>query len=549
VILFRRSIQLASLALFLVLLSAAVSSSLSFLSLDFFLRLDPVLAAVTAISARIFITAFIPAAIVILITPLLGRVFCGYICPMGTTIDGTDKLLSASPSNFTRSASLQPLKYLILAFFIGAALLGVSFVFAASPLSLITRFYGLLIQPVLALLADGVLRLVQPLAEGLDLNSVKFIQIDTPRFTTQYFILFFFMAVFALARFSPRFWCRYMCPSGALLALFAGKPLIRRTVSQDCTDCGLCVRSCPMKAIADQDPAVTSHRECIVCRTCEDVCPVDAVSFSLAGRKDFPAPEFSPSRRRFMAAGLAGAGTAAVGLTGLAAFNGRSAEGRVLPEGLLRPPGALPEAEFLARCVRCGECMAACPTNMLQPIWFETGLLGLFSPAAIPRRGYCDPECNLCGNICPTGAIRELPLEERIWARPGLAVIEPSRCLAWEQQKSCMVCDEVCPFGSVEFKYEPGNPVPVPRVIEDKCAGCGACEYHCPVQNRAAITVKPTGALRLADGSYREHGQRQGLTISRRLVTGSDQTLKEEGGQAPGFDEEEDSAPAPGFSD
>ena len=158
--------------------------------------------------------------------------------------------------------------------------------------------------------------------------------------------------------------------------------------------------------------------------------------------------------------------------------------------------------------------MAACPTNTLQPIWLKAGYMGLFSPAMTPRRGFCNPECRRCGEVCPTGAVSELTKDERIWAKTGTAVIFRRQCLAWEHKKSCMVCDEVCPFKAVEFQHEPGNPVPVPQVVEEKCAGCGSCEYYCPVQNRAAIVVTAMGALRLLKGSYREEGRKQGLRLS-----------------------------------
>jgi ferredoxin len=184
--------------------------------------------------------------------------------------------------------------------------------------------------------------------------------------------------------------------------------------------------------------------------------------------------------------------------------------------------------------------MTACPTNTLQPIWFQAGLTGLFSPAITPRRGFCNPECNNCGTVCPTGAISKLTKKERIWAKTGTAVIFRQKCLAWEHRKSCMVCDEVCPFKAVEFIKEQGNPVPVPQVVEEKCAGCGSCEHYCPVQNEAAIVVTPMGALRLAKGSYAEQGRRQGLRLSLKPAADQGPALKEAAppsGPAPGFTE------------
>jgi ferredoxin len=127
--------------------------------------------------------------------------------------------------------------------------------------------------------------------------------------------------------------------------------------------------------------------------------------------------------------------------------------------------------------------------------------------------------------------------EDRIWAKTGTAVISRQECLAWEHQKSCMVCDEVCPYKAVDFRLEKGISVPVPRVNERKCAGCGYCEYYCPVQNRAAISVSPMGALRLENGNFLVRGREEGLDLS----------LKEKGTKSDPAREDTYTGPAPGF--
>ncbi|MCD4717788.1 MAG: 4Fe-4S dicluster domain-containing protein [Desulfobacterales bacterium] len=539
---FRRAVQIFSLILFLLLLTLAVLSTDTPTPLDLFLLLDPVLIALTAISARILAVAFIPAFLVLLVTLFFGRIFCGYMCPMGTTLDGGDKLFRPQGKKRPQTGKLSLLKYIVLFFLLGASILGVSFVFVAAPLSLITRFYGLLVHPVLAFFSNETLVLIQPLAEWFGMDTLMFMRITTPRFATQLFVLAFFIALFVLARVSPRFWCRNLCPSGALMALVSRKPLIRRFVSDDCTECGKCAHSCPMAAIITDDPHITLHEECIVCRTCQNICPENAISFNgVKVENTYEKKGLSLTRRQFIYSGLAGAATATVGLTGLNSVYGKPGPGQVAPYGLIRPPGALPEMDFLAQCVRCGECMAACPTNTLQPIWLDAGFMGLFSPALNLRRSYCSPECNMCGEVCPTDATRRLSLNERMWAKTGTAVIFRRKCLAWEQQKSCMVCDEVCPYKAVEFIKEPGNRVPVPQVHEEKCAGCGDCEHCCPVQNQSAIVVTPMGGIRMSEGSYVEEGKNQGLNLSIRPKSAYDPRPEGEDwgkGFAPGFEDD-----------
>ncbi len=540
---FRRFAQTVCLLLFLALLTLASLSGISMTSLDLFLQMDPSLALISAVSGRIALLSFIPAAVVLMLAPFMGRVFCGYICPMGTTLDGTDALFGRRKKPFWFSKGLFQIKYLVLVFLVGSALFGVSYIFFASPLSLITRAYGLVLFPVISFLSREALDLVRPLGDLLDIRSVSFAEIRTIRFATQFFILFFFTAVIAMVKFSPRFWCRHLCPSGALLALLSRAPLIRRQVSDQCNQCGKCVGKCPMSAIEKKAPQNTFHSECIVCRTCEAVCPEKAVSFGGSKKGEvIPSGAFSPERRWVVSTGLIGLGTAVMSLTGLNSLYGKPGEGQVGAPGLIRPPGALPEIDLLSRCVRCGECMVACPTNTLQPIWLKAGFPALFSPAVTPRRGFCDPQCHECATVCPTEAIRPMGKANRIWAKIGTAHIIRQRCLAWEFEKSCMVCDEVCPYDAVSFLKEEGHPAPVPHVVEKKCAGCGYCEHFCPVQNRAAIVVTPMDALRMKKGSYKTEARLKGFELQLRPL-GQKAVPPEsypgmERGPAPGFDAE-----------
>lgn len=545
---FRTGAQLLCLALFL----GALGSAAFLLRPDLFLRMDPALVGITAVAARILKWIFLPALLVLISAPLFGRIFCGYICPMGTTIDLGDRCVRTGKHSGL-SISVSPrIKLLLLAFVFGAAVLGVNLVFWISPIPLITRFYGLVVYPVVLLIANSFLGAIRPVADWSNLQSLAFYQIANPRYATQFFVLLLFIAIFAGAFFCRRFWCRYLCPSGAILALLSRRPLIRRQVNDACNKCGKCVSVCPMDAIDAKFPERTRHDECIVCRKCELACPGNAIRFSLSGsfRQRFAAP-VSSDRRSFLAAGLAGAGTAAVSLTGLTMVTGETAKGQIRDARLLRPPGALPEPRFLSTCVRCGECMTACPTNTLQPVWFSAGVMGMFSPAVTPRRNYCDPRCTVCGQVCPTGAIQPLTSGERIWAKIGTAVIFREKCLAWEYHKSCMVCDEVCPFGAVAFENREDLPFPVPHVEEDRCAGCGFCENACPVTNDAAIVVTPMNALHLPKGaSFEREAKNRGFDLrlqeikTRRvpdqfMAPGSRGATpeKQNGGKmAPGFD-------------
>jgi MauM/NapG family ferredoxin protein len=249
--------------------------------------------------------------------------------------------------------------------------------------------------------------------------------------------------------------------------------------------------------------------ECMYCLNCDDICPQNAVSFGFgtktpsASNSDKEAIEsgrgIDLGRRRVIASALAGAVT--VPLFKITPLAGSS----TFVAKLIRPPGALGEREFLKRCIKCGECMKVCITNGLQPALFEAGLEGIWSPMLVPKIGYCEYRCTLCGQVCPTGAITELRLEEKVKIKIGLAVIEKSRCLPYAHSTPCIVCEEVCPttkkavwFETVKVKDRKGGEKHVhqPRVDPELCIGCGICETKCPVKSQPAIYVTSIGESR-----------------------------------------------------
>jgi ferredoxin len=235
---------------------------------------------------------------------------------------------------------------------------------------------------------------------------------------------------------------------------------------------------------------------CNLCMDCIDKCPHDRAKFIVCKTRTAPVP-LDPSRRLFI-------GTVATGLALPAVAWAWRINRRVHPR-LIRPPGAEDESEFLDRCIRCGECMKVCPTNALQPTLFEAGAEGMFSPRVVPRIGYCEYNCTLCGELCPTGAIRHLPLVKKQWTVIGKAAFDKSRCLPYAKGVNCGVCEEHCPIPEKAIKFleievmteqapigsGQGEKVVVkqPYVERDLCIGCGTCENKCPLKGPAAVRV------------------------------------------------------------
>jgi polyferredoxin len=519
----RRVCQLVSLGAFITLLAASLNQLTLLIPENFFLRLDPLVLIGTSIAAGGLAASYIPALVVLASGPLVGRAFCGYVCPMGTTLDGGGFLIKPGRDK-TALTKYSSWKYLLLLAILLAGLAGISLVFIASPISLITRLFTVIFTPMATGLGDLILWAVLPVAEYFDWTDLIYLQIRPRHYATAAFVAAFFGTLLVFAKISPRFWCRTLCPSGALLSLTSIKPMMRRRVSEACNECGKCQRSCPMQAIP-ADPHQTSHQECLLCARCQKVCPEGAISYLGAepSQREFISP-YLPNRRQVVVAGSMGLATGLLSATGLAAVSKGQPVARRTSDALIRPPGALPEGDFLARCMRCSQCSLACPTNILQPIWLDLNLADMFSPGLDSRLGPCDPRCTSCAKACPTEAIRSLTPEERLWAKVGTAIIIPNKCLAWEQKKKCMICDEVCPYGAIEMVKVPGNPVSVPKVHEDRCSGCGYCAHHCPIRPYPAIIVTAQGALRLATGSYIKTGKQQGLTLSlkKKLETKGD---------------------------
>jgi ferredoxin len=225
-----------------------------------------------------------------------------------------------------------------------------------------------------------------------------------------------------------------------------------------------------------------------MCLRCLEACPYDAIEFAphLTPAEWQP---YDPSRRQALVAfgaAIAGIALARSGLTAL----------RDHPR-LIRPPGAR-EADLLSKCIRCGQCIRACPTSAIQPSVTEAGLEGLWTPVLVPRLGYCDYSCSACGQVCPVQAIPPLSLEEKRQQVIGHAYIDQNRCIPWADHRDCIVCEEMCPVPDKAIKLETvelvkpdGEMVTVqrPHVMRERCIGCGICEYKCPVNGEAAIRV------------------------------------------------------------
>jgi polyferredoxin len=490
---------------------------------SFFLQLDPLTALASAISSHTLYRGLLWSLAILIPTLFLGRFFCGWICPLGTLnhfLSSWKSERKRGPQRLERNRykKWQTLKYYLLIAGLVSALFGGSLLGILDPISLTVRSLGTSVFPAINYALDAMLDALHhspaaPLRTAgyiaqLVLNETL-LSFRQPHYRQAFFSGAIFIALLALNLRITRFWCRALCPLGALLGIVSRWSILgleKRPAL--CDDCNRCLLDC-QGGDDPQPQAKWRKAECHLCFNCVGECPESGIRF-----KFFAAPPTridGPSLRRRRA--LAGVAAGAALLPILRSGPGFAA---AKDPRLIRPPGALDEGSFLARCIRCGECMKVCPNNALQPALLEAGLEGLWTPVLAPRIGYCEPSCVLCGEVCPTGAIWEITQGEKAWlpssaakdAKPirlGTAFYDRGHCLPWSMATECIVCEEWCPTSPKAIYLRPVEvtdslgsvkQIRQPYVDPDRCVGCGACEFACPIKDHPAVYVTSIGESR-----------------------------------------------------
>lgn len=494
--LLRKSVQLLFFIIFLLTVIQARFPYSPWIPSELVLWLDPLAGLLTMISSR-ELFPWMLLSLIILFSPLIvGRSFCGWICPLGTLIDGTDRVLAPKKNQPTRKFRF--LKTALLLMFLVLALAGIQESYLLDPLPLLWRSFTSVILPVVgggfAFAIDGMLDIgidYPFLFDTRDFISQHVATLDKGGIRGAVAVGIMFLVVIGVSRFSRRFWCRNLCPLGALLGLISKFSPFQRIVDiERCTSCALCSEDCKMDAI-EEDFASTEKSECIFCLNCSISCNRNSTTYRFRSLTDGMGT-IDLGRRSTLAAvslGAAGAGS----LRWLENPENRS-------QYCIRPPGSKVEEEFLDRCIRCNECVRVCSStgNCLQPLLFDEGIRAFWSPVADFQAGYCEFTCNLCGEVCPTGAILpiELALKQRV--KMGLAVIDRERCFPWKDKENCIVCEEFCPTSPKAILFEEeilineeGEETVLrkPYVKKGWCIGCGICEKMCPTENEPAIRI------------------------------------------------------------
>lgn len=459
-----------------------------------FFRTNPLVLVSYLLAVKSFTVLLVPALVMTLSTLILGRFFCGWICPLGTMIDLISKKIPKSkPVRFLRGS----LKYYLLFTLLSAALFSVNISGIFDPIAILVRALTFFFYPLLGYLTrSGWARLYDVAGDGRDHVSFlyDFLRDYILPFRETFYPLAFLsvvilLAIFFLERFEKRNWCRNMCPLGTLLGLLGRFSPIRRIPGRICVDCGDCADHCSTAF----EEEIFREESCIRCMDCRVKCRLKRVNFSFK-RKKTSAP-CGPGEKQPVLSKRILLGGFFSGLFLSKAFSFRRPED---DNRLLRPPGVANEDDFLKKCVRCGECIKVCLQNALYPDLARSGVTGIFTPVVIPRLGYCEYNCTLCGQVCPTQAIPRLTLSSKRRSVIGVAALDKNVCLPYAKKLNCIVCEEHCPVPDKAIRFETvretdhyGKEIDLkkPYVIDELCIGCGICENKCPLAGRSAIEV------------------------------------------------------------
>lgn len=404
---------------------------------------------------------------IVLLTLLLGRIYCSVICPLGVMQDGISHLgvlakkLRRNHKPFHFRKETKWLRYGIWVLFVAALLAGIqAFVAVLAPYSA----YGRIIQSIVHFRAGTVLAVA---CATLLLTGL-------------------------LAWFAGREYCNAICPVGTTLGFFSRFSAFRPVIDADkCKNCRQCEYNCKASCIDIASHSIDYSR-CVDCFNCLEHCKFDALHYKFAWGSKAPVKGEDGSgngRRAFLSAAAIGLGTTALRAQGKKVDGGFAS---VLPkqaperETPLTPPGSAGVKEFYSKCTACQLCVAVCPNKVLRP---SAGLEHLMQPCMSYEDGYCRPECTECSQVCPSGAIIKINREQKTQYHIGTAKINRVLCVA-EKGTSCGNCARHCPVGAISMVAAPdGSGHSIPVVDESVCIGCGACEFLCPSRPVSAITV------------------------------------------------------------
>lgn len=447
----------------------------------------------------------------LLLALIFGRIYCSVICPAGVLQDIINRLYCIGKKKkkgirrFTYHKAMNWLRYPLLAITAIMAVFGFSgLCLLLDPYSNFGRIAASLFRPVVMwgnnILADLLMKMDNYTLFHVTISTVSVSGLIAAGIALVVFIV--------MTIFRGRLFCNTICPVGAFLSLFSRYSFFRISFDKEaCTHCGNCEHTCKAEAIDSKSLSVDTSR-CVDCFNCVSSCAKGGLQYrlQLPGKKqekievktetaqtvNLVQPVVANSRRTFLTTGV----TVAASLPIISAIadeagkgNGKGHRKNRKKWPPLTPPGSISLERFKDKCTGCQICVVRCPSQVLRPTGVEYGLDYMLKPRLAYISSYCNYECTVCSEVCPTGAIKPLTVEEKVTTQVGIATFFKGRCVVNTEEKDCGACAEHCPTQAVHMVPYKGT-LTIPQINPDLCIGCGGCESICPVRPMRAIIVK-----------------------------------------------------------
>ncbi len=429
----------------------------------------------------------------ILLTLILGRVYCSVICPLGVFQDIVSWIAGKRKKNrFRYSPALTWLRYGVLAVFIIALVAG------AGPLvALLAPYssYGRMASNLLAPLYQWGNNLLAYWAERVDSYAFYSVDIWMKGIATFGIAAGTFIVLVLLAWRNGRSYCNTICPVGTVLGFLSRYAYLKPVINTEkCNGCGLCARNCKASCINSKEHSIDYSR-CVACMDCIGKCHQGAIAYAHPRKSAHTEKreEVSHARRNFLTITSLFATTTFLKAQekkvdgGLAVIEDKKIPDRATP---ITPAGSQSIRNFTQHCTACQLCVSVCPNQVLRP---SSSLSRLMQPEMSYERGYCRPECTKCSEVCPAGAIRPITVADKSSTQIGHAVYVYENCVINTDGVECGNCARHCPTGAIQMlpsiADDPNSPK-LPVVNTERCIGCGACENLCPARPFSAIYVE-----------------------------------------------------------
>ena len=487
-----------NLRLLRIIVSVSFLLLISFLFVDFREMVHPVW------TDRILFLQFLPSVIrfitvpalatvgfviILLLTALFGRIYCSAICPLGILQDAFSWISRKVHliKRYKYRKALDYLRYPLLALALMFLAFGSLFLLnLLDPYSSFGRIFSDLVRPGVIVLNNGMAGLFEKFNKYF-LYRVNF-QLIT--WHTVLIPCVTLALIIWLSLYFGRLYCNTLCPVGTLLGLISRVSLFKiRMNAATCTKCGKCSFACKSSCIGVKNLEVDFSR-CVACYDCISACPEGSIRYERTPVYKQAEPT-NVSKRDFIGKTLLyGLILAGLPKKSFAVVTTDRPAGKI-PNNKnhpVSPPGSVSLNHFNSRCTACHLCVTDCPTGVLQPSFLQYGFTGMMQPHMDYSVEYCTYECVKCGQVCPTGAILPLTLEDKKLEQNGQVNFIKEKCIVYTDNTACGSCSEHCPTQAVKMvPYK--NALTIPEINKEICVGCGACEFACPVKPYTAIFV------------------------------------------------------------